>query len=151
MASPAHPRAGAKHVLRVRPMSSDGSHLLGEGEIVFNDPARHPKLEGPKFLKKDNWYYILAPPVCWPAIRLIQPASACNGSGDFVATAIDLSCQNHGASALCGYRIIPAFTTSYGFRVRKNFCAPVKSLVYGEVAVTVVHGPSTFVDSTRVP
>jgi beta-xylosidase len=54
-------RAGIKHVLRVRPMSPDGSRFLGEGQIVFNDPAHHPTLEGPKFYKKDGWYYILAP------------------------------------------------------------------------------------------
>jgi len=54
-------RAGIKHVLRVCPMAPDGTHLLGEGKIVFNDPKRHPILEGPKFLKKDGWYYILAP------------------------------------------------------------------------------------------
>lgn len=54
-------RAGIKHVLRVRPMSPDGTKLLGEGEIVFTDPTRHPTMEGPKFLKKDGWYYILAP------------------------------------------------------------------------------------------
>jgi len=54
-------RAGIKHVLRVCPMAPDGTRLLGEGKIVFNDPKRHPILEGPKFLKKDGWYYILAP------------------------------------------------------------------------------------------
>jgi len=54
-------RAGIKHVLRVCPMAPDGTRLLGEGKIVFNDPKRHPTLEGPKFLKKDGWYYILAP------------------------------------------------------------------------------------------
>jgi len=57
----ANSRSGIKHKLRVRPMSPDGRQLLGEGEIVFFDPARHPTLEGPKFLKKDGWYYILAP------------------------------------------------------------------------------------------
>lgn len=57
----AHSRAGIKHVLRVRPMAADGSKLLGDGQIVFHAPDRHPTLEGPKFLKKDGWYYILAP------------------------------------------------------------------------------------------
>ena len=57
----AHSRSGIKHMLRVRPMAPDGSKLLGEGEIVFHDPVKHPTLEGPKFLKKDGWYYILAP------------------------------------------------------------------------------------------
>ena len=57
----ARSRSGLKHMLRVRPMAADGSRLLGEGEIVFHEPEKHPTLEGPKFLKKDGWYYILAP------------------------------------------------------------------------------------------
>jgi beta-xylosidase len=54
-------RAGIKHILRVRPMAPDGSRLLGEGQIVFHDPVHQPTIEGPKFLKRDGWYYILAP------------------------------------------------------------------------------------------
>jgi beta-xylosidase len=54
-------RSGIKHQLRVRPMAPDGSKSLGEGKIVFSDSKKHPTLEGPKFLKKDGWYYILAP------------------------------------------------------------------------------------------
>lgn len=54
-------RSGLKHQLRVCPMSPDGTRLLGEGKIVFHEPERHPTLEGPKFLKRDGWYYILAP------------------------------------------------------------------------------------------
>jgi beta-xylosidase len=54
-------RAGIKHRLRVCPLAPDGSRLLGEGEIVFHEPEKHPTLEGPKFLKKEGWYYILAP------------------------------------------------------------------------------------------
>lgn len=57
----AHSRSGLKHQLRVCPMSPDGTRLLGEGKIVFHEPERHPTLEGPKFLKRDGWYYILAP------------------------------------------------------------------------------------------
>ena len=54
-------RAGIKHRLRVAPMSPDGTRLLGEGQIVFHEPERHHTIEGPKFLKRDGWYYILAP------------------------------------------------------------------------------------------
>jgi beta-xylosidase len=54
-------RSGLKHMLRVRPMAPDGSKLLGEGQIVFHDPVKHPTLEGPKFMKRDGWYYLLAP------------------------------------------------------------------------------------------
>jgi beta-xylosidase len=54
-------RAGIKHRLRVCPMAPDGTRLLGEGQVVFHEPERHPTLEGPKFLKRDGWYYLLAP------------------------------------------------------------------------------------------
>ena len=54
-------RAGIKHRLRLCPMAPDGSRLLGEGKIVYHEPDKHPTLEGPKFLKRDGWYYILAP------------------------------------------------------------------------------------------
>jgi beta-xylosidase len=54
-------RAGIKHRLRVCPMAPDGSKLLSKGEIIFHQPEKHPTLEGPKFLKKDGWYYIFAP------------------------------------------------------------------------------------------
>lgn len=54
-------RAGIKHRLRVCPMAPDGSKLLDEGKIVFHEPETHPTLEGPKFYKRDGWYYILAP------------------------------------------------------------------------------------------
>jgi len=54
-------RAGIKHRLRVCPMAADGSRLLGGGQVVFDDPDKHPTLEGPKFYKRDGWYYLLAP------------------------------------------------------------------------------------------
>ena len=57
----ARSRAGIKDRLRLRPMATDASRLLGEGQIVFHDPARHPTLEGPKMYKRNGWYYILAP------------------------------------------------------------------------------------------
>jgi beta-xylosidase len=57
----ANSRAGVRDRLRVCPMAFDASCLLGEGQIVFYHPEKHPTLEGPKFLKKDGWYYILAP------------------------------------------------------------------------------------------
>ncbi len=65
-------RAGIKNRLRVRPMAPDATKVLGEGEIVFYEPERHPTLEGPKFFKKDGRYYISAPaggvPTGWQLI-----------------------------------------------------------------------------------
>jgi beta-xylosidase len=54
-------RSGNKHMLRVCPMAPDATKLLGEGQIVYHNPQRHPTLEGPKFLKRDGWYYLSAP------------------------------------------------------------------------------------------
>ena len=54
-------RAGIKHRLRVCPMAPDASRMLGEGQVVFHEPEKHPTVEGPKFLKRKGWYYILAP------------------------------------------------------------------------------------------
>ncbi len=34
-------------------------HFMNTG--AFTDPERHPTLEGPKFLKRNGWYYISAP------------------------------------------------------------------------------------------
>jgi beta-xylosidase len=54
-------RSGIKHRLRVCPLTADGRSLAGAGTTVFDDPEKHPTLEGPKFLKRDGWYYISAP------------------------------------------------------------------------------------------
>lgn len=57
----ANSRSGIKHKLRVRPMSPDAKQILGEGEIVWDDPTNHPTCEGPKFHKFNGMYYISAP------------------------------------------------------------------------------------------
>ncbi len=54
-------RSGIKHCLRVCPMAPDGSRLLGQGRIVYVNPQRNPTIEGPKFHKRNGYYYILAP------------------------------------------------------------------------------------------
>lgn len=93
----ARSRTGVKHKLRVRPMAPDGSRVLGDGQIVFDDPTNHPTLEGPKFHKWNGYYYISAPAggvaTGWqlmlrsrnvygpyqPRVVLEQGASDCNG------------------------------------------------------------------------
>lgn len=48
-------------ILYLHRMSPDGRTLLDNGQIIFWDEANQPTIEGPKFLKKDGYYYILAP------------------------------------------------------------------------------------------
>ncbi len=42
-------------------MSPDGKKLLDNGTVIFSDTDNEPIIEGPKFMKKDGYYYILAP------------------------------------------------------------------------------------------
>lgn len=57
----ARSRAGIKDRLQVRPMDATATRMLGEGQVVYWDAEHQPTLEGPKFHKKDGFYYILAP------------------------------------------------------------------------------------------
>ncbi len=58
----ANSRAGINSILTVRRMSPDGTKFLDEGTLVFDGRNRvAPTIEGPKFYKRNGWYYILAP------------------------------------------------------------------------------------------
>ncbi|UCH13549.1 MAG: glycoside hydrolase 43 family protein [Bacteroidales bacterium] len=48
-------------VLYLHRMSTDGRKLLDNGTVIFQNLKDQPTIEGPKFLKKDGYYYILAP------------------------------------------------------------------------------------------
>ena len=54
-------RAGIKSILVVNRMSPDGTRLMDNGVLVFDGHDADPTVEGPKFYKKDGYYYILAP------------------------------------------------------------------------------------------
>ncbi len=49
------------NILYLHRMSADGRRILDNGKIIFHDEQNQPTIEGPKFLKKDGYYYILAP------------------------------------------------------------------------------------------
>ncbi|HEV2705601.1 MAG TPA: glycoside hydrolase 43 family protein [Pyrinomonadaceae bacterium] len=54
-------RSGVKSILVVSRMSADGTRLLDDGVMVFDGHDKHPTLEGPKFYKRNGYYYIFAP------------------------------------------------------------------------------------------
>jgi beta-xylosidase len=54
-------RAGIRNKLHVRPISPDATEVLGEGEIVASIDETLPALEGPKWHKRNGWYYLSAP------------------------------------------------------------------------------------------
>ena len=58
----ANSRAGINSILTVRRMSPDGTKMLDEGTMVFDGRnGVQPTIEGPKFYKRNGWYYIFAP------------------------------------------------------------------------------------------
>jgi beta-xylosidase len=54
-------RAGIKSILVVQELNADGTGVLDEGRIVYDGHASDPTIEGPKFYKRNGYYYILAP------------------------------------------------------------------------------------------
>ena len=54
-------RSGINSLLTVWPMNPEGSKVIGEGKHVFDGHDAHKTVEGPKFYKKDCYYYIFAP------------------------------------------------------------------------------------------
>ncbi|RYY99301.1 MAG: glycosyl hydrolase 43 family protein, partial [Chitinophagaceae bacterium] len=54
-------RAGIKSVLAVKRLSADGTSAARDGVLVYDGHETDPTIEGPKFYKRNGWYYIFAP------------------------------------------------------------------------------------------
>ncbi|HBB93587.1 MAG TPA: glycoside hydrolase [Bacteroidales bacterium] len=54
-------RAGIKSVVMVAEMNGNGMAGTGPDVMVFDGHDRHPTVEGPKFYKRNGYYYIFAP------------------------------------------------------------------------------------------
>lgn len=54
-------RVGFNSILSVRRMSVDGKSILDDSITVFDGHKNHPTIEGPKFYKRNGYYYIFAP------------------------------------------------------------------------------------------
>ena len=54
-------RAGIKSILAVNRLKPDGTEILNDGQIIFDGHAHHPTIEGPKFYKRNGYYYVFAP------------------------------------------------------------------------------------------
>ena len=58
----ANSRAGFNSVLTVRELSADGMKQIGNPVIVFDGNGTNDRTaEGPKFYKRDGWYWIMCP------------------------------------------------------------------------------------------
>lgn len=54
-------RAGIKSVIMVTELNTEGTRQIGEDIMVFDGHGEHPTVEGPKFYKRNGFYYIFAP------------------------------------------------------------------------------------------
>jgi beta-xylosidase len=54
-------RAGIKSVLTVKQMNVEGTRVTDQGVLVYDGHAADPTVEGPKFYKRNGYYYIFAP------------------------------------------------------------------------------------------
>lgn len=54
-------RAGIKSIIVVKKMNSAGTRVLDEGKMVYDGHETDPTIEGPKFYKRNGYYYIFAP------------------------------------------------------------------------------------------
>lgn len=54
-------RAGFNSVLTVRELSADGTKVIGKPRIVFDGGQENHTTEGPKFYKRDGYYWIMCP------------------------------------------------------------------------------------------
>jgi beta-xylosidase len=54
-------RAGIKSILVVKRMNKEGTKVIDQGKLVYDGHESDPTIEGPKFYKRDGWYYIFAP------------------------------------------------------------------------------------------
>lgn len=54
-------RAGIKSVITVKKMNAEGTKVTDAGVLVYDGHKIDPTVEGPKFYKRNGYYYIFAP------------------------------------------------------------------------------------------
>ncbi len=54
-------RTGVKSIIVVAEMNSEGTEIIGNEVMVFDGHKNHPTVEGPKFYKRNGYYFIFAP------------------------------------------------------------------------------------------
>jgi beta-xylosidase len=54
-------RAGIKSIIAVEQLNAEGTKVIDKGQIVYDGHENDPTIEGPKFYKRNGYYYIFAP------------------------------------------------------------------------------------------
>ena len=54
-------RAGIKSIIVVKKLNKEGTKVIDDGVLVYDGHELDPTIEGPKFYKRNGYYYIFAP------------------------------------------------------------------------------------------
>jgi beta-xylosidase len=54
-------RAGIKSIIVVKKLNAEGTKVMDDGVLVYDGHEKDPTIEGPKFYKRNGYYYIFAP------------------------------------------------------------------------------------------
>jgi beta-xylosidase len=54
-------RAGIKSIIVIKEMNATGTKTITDAVMVYDGHENDATIEGPKFYKRNNWYYIFAP------------------------------------------------------------------------------------------
>ncbi len=54
-------RAGFKSVIVIKQLNAEGTKVIDDGVMVYDGHDKDPTIEGPKFYKRNGYYYIFAP------------------------------------------------------------------------------------------
>jgi len=54
-------RAGIKSIIVIKKLNKEGTKVMDEGVLVYDGHETDPTIEGPKFYKRNGYYYIFAP------------------------------------------------------------------------------------------
>jgi beta-xylosidase len=54
-------RAGIKSIIVVKKLNAGGTKVQGDAVLVYDGHETDPTIEGPKFYKRNGWYFIFAP------------------------------------------------------------------------------------------
>ena len=54
-------RAGIKSIIVVKELNKEGTKVIGDAVMVYDCHEKDPTIEGPKFYKRNGYYYIFAP------------------------------------------------------------------------------------------
>jgi beta-xylosidase len=54
-------RAGIKSIIVVKKLNAAGTKVIDHGVLVYDGHEKDPTIEGPKFYKRNGYYYIFAP------------------------------------------------------------------------------------------